>query len=114
MDGAITRCKQKGLTKMAKIIPTVLLNELQLGTYNELVSKADEHGVVRDEVVASYKQNVINALIRRDVIRLFRGKHYRITATPVDLKPDHVKRAPKVVAENSSSSDTGIENGVTA
>jgi hypothetical protein len=73
---------------MAKVSPTILLNALQLATLDELRSKAVK-GVVKNNIIIAYKMNVINALVRRGVLRQVSGDNYRILAnTNVALKPD--------------------------
>jgi hypothetical protein len=97
---------------MAKIVPTVLLNDIQMATLLELQSKAVE-GVLSLDVIAGYKGNVVNALLRRGVIKgLYRKeviKNYKLTGVPVEMKPETVHREPKVAP--IVETDT---NGVTA
>jgi hypothetical protein len=84
---------------MAKAVTTVLLNELQIATLEDLRERAN-NGIVNKKVANTYKQNVLNALLRRGVLRLIAGDHYRIVANvAVELKPETVPRAAKIEAE---------------
>lgn len=87
---------------MVKLASPVLLNEVQLATYNELKRKAVD-SVIQGNIVAEYKQNVISALVSRGVIKLFRGKHYKVTGMIVALKPPTVHRQPKVITPTETS-----------
>ncbi len=84
---------------MVKIVEPVVLNSLQFHTLHDMEEKADSKRVVHEDVIATYKQNVVKALIRRGVLVLFRGKHYKIANVPIELKPEIVSRKPKPVAE---------------
>ena len=80
---------------MAKQIETILLNELQMGTFIAL-EKAVNKNYIHADVIANYKMNVINALVRHGVIRQFQTRHYKIVANVrVALKPEVKHRQPK-------------------
>ena len=84
---------QEILLDMAKFVAPIELNEIQYGTLDELKNHADANGVVDNSIIALYKLNVISALERRGVIKVYRGKHYKITNLPIKLKrPPRLKR----------------------
>jgi len=90
---------------MAKIIPTILLNDLQIATLDELKAYADPDGMIRGEAVAYYKQNVIGALLRHGAIKVFREKHFKLCNVTIERRLPHVKRTPKVAQVASDNSD---------
>ncbi len=92
---------------MAKLIPTVLLNDLQLATLKELNKNAVD-GVMLGTFAASFKQNVIGALVRQGAIAPYRGKHYRATNAVIARRPDHVARTPKTVVANDVTDVTAV------
>jgi hypothetical protein len=71
---------------MAKQTPTILLNEIQLGTVTGLKSAANEKGVIDAETIDGYKQNVIGALVRRNVLREMARGRYKLTRVSVASK----------------------------
>ena len=79
---------------MAKAPATVLLNEVQMATLQELEALASD-GVVFGNIMVSYKQNVVKALLDRGVFKPFRGKHFKRTNVPVAPKPPVVSRKAK-------------------
>jgi hypothetical protein len=81
---------------MSKAIETVLLNEIQMATFKVLRKKAVD-GVIHSDFAATFKQNVINALVRHGAIKPTHGKHYRFTDVLIARKPEHVARTPKTV-----------------
>lgn len=68
---------------MPRARQAVLLNDVQHWNLEQLQRKADDDGVLSAEVMGGYKQNVINALVRRKVLKASRGKAMRLTGIEV-------------------------------
>jgi hypothetical protein len=62
---------------------TILLNGLQMATFQELKNQATPDGVISRDVAAGYKLNVINSLVRHGAIKEFRKFHYKLVANAV-------------------------------
>jgi hypothetical protein len=84
---------KKGLYIMIDIsnVPVVRVNEIQLATYKALARNA-ENGVVKSEVVALYKGNVINALINAGAVKT----HFNVHLKLLDVQVELLVRKPNV------------------
>jgi len=48
---------------------TILLNDVQMATYEELLTKRNKSGIVNASIVAGYKQNVIKSIVKHGAMR---------------------------------------------
>jgi hypothetical protein len=77
---------------------TILLNDVQMATFQEIRTKADDNGVIHADIIAEYKSNVIRGIAKHGAMKLFRGKHYKIVADAVViLQPVPTPRAERSV-----------------
>ena len=83
---------------MAKQIPTIQLNDLQMGTLHALV-KQEVNGVISGDHVAIYKTNVINALVRHGALRVYRVKNFKIIKANFALRAPIKPRTPKAAIQ---------------
>jgi hypothetical protein len=94
---------------MAKTLPTIVLNDLQIATLNALQANATDR-LVRTEHAQGFKQNVINALVHWGALiptkptLSNKGYGYRIANADITRRPDHTPRAPKVVPATETDS----------
>ncbi len=81
---------------------TILLNDVQFATYQELQTKAID-GVIHRDVIATYKANVIRGIAKHGAMKTF-GKanaaglqHYKLVASAVViLQPAPIPRSEAV------------------
>ena len=83
---------------MFKPVNTVLLNTLQMRVLDQLKSKQNKKGVIERDHVEAYNTNVIDALVRRGVLRNF-YTNYTINSVRVILRAEPKKRPCKPVVE---------------
>jgi hypothetical protein len=86
---------------MAKVLSTILINDLQMSCLNELRKQANDKGVVKAAVLLGFKNNVTGALIRHGVLSQRANGDVRIMANPVALRPPHVPR-PSTLAKRAA------------
>jgi hypothetical protein len=97
------------MTKVIKV------NELQLATYEALRSEAEtvitnaKTGstafIVREDVLLTMKQNVVNALIRAGALETFRTKHVRIVD---DVEVTLLVRKPNIRTLRKQEADAQV------
>jgi hypothetical protein len=77
---------KKGLYIIIDIsnVPVVRVNEIQLATYLELAAASTDN-IVPADVVAGYKGNVVNALVRSGAIKMHRNTQVKMLDVTVEL-----------------------------
>jgi hypothetical protein len=87
---------------MAKVLSTILINDLQMSCLKELRKQANDKGVVKAVVLLGFKNNVTGALIRHGVLSQRANGDVRIMGNPVALRPPHVPR-PSTLAKRAAA-----------
>jgi len=72
----------------------IFVSAVQLATVKLMRRELDDKAILRNDVAATYKQNVVKALVKAGVLRPFH-MHYKINDVKVALRV-HTPRTPKL------------------
>jgi hypothetical protein len=81
---------------------TVLLNDIQFGTYEALLKQRDSKGIIPAAVIEGYKANVIKGIVKYRALEWFQGNKLRMpvkNAPTVILMPEPVVRGANTEVE---------------